>query len=58
MSTDTPSATGDGEPMSEEALQERIEELEEQVASLETAVGDGLLQGLGPTTRCAQACAW
>ena len=41
MSTDTPSATGDGEPMSEEALQARIEELEEQVASLETAVGDG-----------------
>jgi len=27
--------------MSEEALQERIEELEEQVASLETEVGDG-----------------
>ncbi|TMT86499.1 hypothetical protein E2L06_07750 [Haloterrigena sp. H1] len=41
MSTDTPSATGDGEPMSEDALQERIEELEEQVASLETEVGDG-----------------
>ncbi len=40
MSTDTPSATGDGEPMSEDALQERIEELEEQVASLETEVGD------------------
>src|SRR6056297_1388896 len=41
MSTDTPSATGDGEPMSEDALQARIEELEEQVASLETEVGDG-----------------
>ncbi|MFD1562341.1 DsrE/DsrF/DrsH-like family protein [Haloarchaeobius amylolyticus] len=40
MSTDTPSAGADGEPMSEEALQARIEELEEQVASLETAVGD------------------
>ncbi|ELZ20724.1 MULTISPECIES: DsrE/DsrF/DrsH-like family protein [Natrinema] len=41
MSTDTPSAGADSEPMSEEALQERIEELEEQVASLETEVGDG-----------------
>ncbi|MFA9417402.1 DsrE/DsrF/DrsH-like family protein [Natrinema sp. HArc-T2] len=41
MSTDTPSAGADGEPMSEDALQERIEELEEKVASLETEVGDG-----------------
>jgi len=40
MSTDTPSAGADGEPMSEDALQERIEELEEKVASLETEVGD------------------
>ena len=40
MSTDTPSAAADGEPMSEDALQERIEELEEKVATLETEVGD------------------
>ena len=40
MSTDTPSAGPDGEPMSEDALAARIEDLEEQVASLEAEVGD------------------
>ena len=39
MSTDTPSAA-DGEPMNEEDLRARVEELEEKVASLETELGD------------------
>ncbi|MDS0473372.1 DsrE/DsrF/DrsH-like family protein [Natrinema sp. 1APR25-10V2] len=40
MSTDTPSATANGEPMSEEELRAQVAELEEKVAALETDVGD------------------
>ncbi|QLG48391.1 DsrE/DsrF/DrsH-like family protein [Natrinema halophilum] len=40
MSTDTPSAPTDGEPIREEDLQARIEELEDKVASLETETDD------------------
>ncbi|WP_254525655.1 DsrE/DsrF/DrsH-like family protein [Natrinema caseinilyticum] len=40
MSTDTPSPATDGEPMTEEALQARLEELEDKVAALETETGD------------------
>ncbi|WP_254532604.1 DsrE/DsrF/DrsH-like family protein [Natrinema gelatinilyticum] len=40
MSTDTPSHATDGEPMTEEVLQARLEELEDKVAALETETGD------------------
>ncbi|WP_254762863.1 DsrE/DsrF/DrsH-like family protein [Natrinema marinum] len=40
MSTDTPSATADGEPMSEAELRAQVEELEEKVASLEAELDD------------------
>ena len=40
MSTDTPAASADGEPLTEAELQARIEELEDKVATLETDTAD------------------
>ncbi|WP_178916052.1 DsrE/DsrF/DrsH-like family protein [Natronomonas gomsonensis] len=40
MSTDTPAASADSEPLTEAELQARIEELEDKVATLETDTAD------------------